>query len=70
MSGLALNLGDGLTASVHPDGSLSLDRDGAALDFTAEQVERLAALLKLAGPLIARQVRKRAAADYQRQYGE
>lgn len=68
-SGYALDLGEGLTAALHPDGSLSLERDEGAADLSPAQVEGLAELLRLGGGLRSQARRRRARNSYSTHYG-
>lgn len=68
-AGYTVCLGEDLTASVHPDGALSLEGQAGAADLSPAQVERLRELLALAGGIIALARRKRARSAYTSRYG-
>lgn len=71
IAGYRLALGQGLAAALHSDGALSLeDGQGRALDLAPDQVDQLAALLRLGGQLRSQARRRRARQDYTATYGE
>lgn len=63
-TGYAAELPCGLLAAVHPGGTMTLDGHDGRVVFTAEDVEALAALLALAGPMRGQARRRRARAEY------